>query len=116
MMGFIIFLISMSMMLIAFVTSKKNLLNQEKNSQFECGFNPMSGMRNSFSLQFFLITIIFLIFDVEIALLLPSMISMTEANSLKWSIIMFIFISILILGYLLWMMWYILSMEMQTMV
>nr|UXF58261.1 NADH dehydrogenase subunit 3 [Philodromus sp.] len=38
---------------------------------YECGFNPSSSTRLTFSYRFFLISILFIIFDVEIVLLLP---------------------------------------------
>nr|YP_010022530.1 NADH dehydrogenase subunit 3 [Fannia scalaris]QOP39378.1 NADH dehydrogenase subunit 3 [Fannia scalaris] len=94
----IIMFISMVVMLLASILSKKTLVDREKSSPFECGFDPKSSSRLPFSLQFFLITIIFLIFDVEIALILPIILIIKTSNLMIWTITSIIFILILILG------------------
>ncbi|EFN76753.1 hypothetical protein EAI_04502, partial [Harpegnathos saltator] len=50
---------------------KKIFKNREKNSSYECGFESISFSRFPFRIQFFLISLIFLIFDTEISLLIP---------------------------------------------
>nr|YP_007025987.1 NADH dehydrogenase subunit 3 [Chrysopa pallens]AFL65891.1 NADH dehydrogenase subunit 3 [Chrysopa pallens] len=97
-MSIIIMMISFIVMFLGSILSKKTFFDREKNSPFECGFDPKSSARMSFSLHFFLIAIIFLIFDVEIALLLPIIIIFNFSNLLMWTYISLFFIMILLIG------------------
>nr|QNM39150.1 NADH dehydrogenase subunit 3 [Macaca nigra] len=73
----------------------------EKTSPYECGFDPSNSARTPFSMKFFLIAITFLLFDLEIALLLslPWAIQTTNLSTMIKSTITFIIILTLSLAY-----------------
>nr|QAX91392.1 NADH dehydrogenase subunit 3 [Parastacus brasiliensis] len=92
------FIVTTFIMILSSTLSKKTIMDREKMSPFECGFDPKASARLPFSLRFFLIAVIFLIFDVEITLLLPLAPTLTHTNALSWSFSGFFFLLILLLG------------------
>jgi len=71
---FFFFLFSFFLSLVIFFLSlilipKK--FDQEKVSAYECGFNPFEDARSTFDIRFYLVAILFLIFDLEISFLFP---------------------------------------------
>nr|VFU78636.1 NADH dehydrogenase subunit 3 [Bragasellus peltatus] len=98
MLSIILTLVSLILVILSFLMSKKNNMDREKNSPFECGFDPLIPNRLPFSLRFFIIAVIFLVFDVEIVLLLP-LSSIWEISNLNYWLIMYmVFLMILLMG------------------
>jgi len=70
----------------------------EKNSTYECGFDAFSDSRHKFDVRFYLVAILFIIFDLEVAFLFPWAISLGKIGVFGfWS--MMIFLGILTIGF-----------------
>jgi len=73
--------------------------NPEKVSAYECGFDPFDDARSQFDVRFYLVAILFIIFDLEIAFLFPWAISLGSIGMFGfWS--MMVFLGILTIGFI----------------
>lgn len=80
-----IFLISLLLFGIAYFLSLSTIKDSEKLSQYECGFEPFDeATRHPFDVHFYVVGILFLIFDVEIALLFPWVLGLKTAGWLSF--------------------------------
>ena len=90
--------LSIVISIVPFILSKRKP-DREKNSQYECGFEGEGVVRGDFNVQFYLVAILFIIFDLEIAFLFPWAISLGGIGALGfWS--MMIFLGVLTIGFI----------------
>ena len=97
---FMIIAVGMSVVMIAgsFLFAKQKP-DAEKLSAYECGFEAFSDARNKFDVRFYLVCLLFIIFDLEIAFLFPWAISLGEIGLFGfWS--MMIFLGVLTVGFI----------------
>ena len=84
--------LSIGFIILNFLLSPKNP-DSEKLSAYECGFEAFSDSRMEFDVRFYLVAILFIIFDLEIAFLFPWAISLGNLGSLGfWSMMIFLFV------------------------
>ena len=76
-----------------------NKPDKEKLSAYECGFDPFDDARGRFDVRFYLVAILFIIFDLEVAFLFPWAISLSSIG-LAGFISMMIFLFILTVGFI----------------
>jgi len=72
--------------------------SREKVSGFECGFDSEASSRRPFSLRFFILLLLFVVFDVEIALLVPCVVSVLSRTVWSSLILFYLFLFVLGLG------------------
>ena len=84
--------LSVGFIVLNFLFSPKNP-DSQKLSAYECGFEAFSDSRMEFDVRFYLVAILFIIFDLEIAFLFPWAISLGSLGPLGfWSMMIFLFV------------------------
>ena len=90
--------IGVALFLSAVVIAPRNP-DREKNSAYECGFNPFDDARMKFDVRFYLVSILFIIFDLEVAFLFPWAVTLKENGLFGfWS--MMVFLGVLTIGFI----------------
>lgn len=90
--------LSIVIILIPFIINKMRP-DQQKNSPYECGFEGQGKVRSNFTVQFYLVAILFIIFDLEIAFLFPWAVVLREIGVFGYSSMM-IFLGVLTVGFI----------------
>ena len=89
---FVALTLSIIFIVLNFLFSPKNP-DSEKLSAYECGFEAFGDSRMEFDVRFYLVAILFIIFDLEIAFLFPWAISLGSIGALGfWSMMIFLFV------------------------
>ena len=91
-------LLSLGFVILNFALSPKNP-DPEKLSAYECGFEPFNDSRMEFDIRFYLVAILFIIFDLEIAFLFPWAITLGNIGYFGFFSMMF-FLFILTIGFI----------------
>ena len=85
-------LLSLVILSLSFVFSTQKA-DPEKVSAYECGFDPFDDARARFDIRFYLVAILFIIFDLEVAFLFPWAVSLGNIGLYGfWSMMFFLFI------------------------
>ena len=95
---FLIPVLGIILLLVNLILSPHNPY-QEKDSDFECGFHSFLGQnRTQFSISFFIFALLFLLFDLEILLIYPYVVS-AYTNGIYGLLVMIVFFLVLTLGF-----------------
>ena len=90
--------IAIAMVVLPFVISPKNP-DKAKLSPYECGFEPIGDARGKFDVRFYLVGILFVIFDLEIAFLFPWALTLGRTGFVGY-ISMMVFLFVLTVGFI----------------
>ena len=99
----LIFIVLVVVLGIAFIAASYIAAEQrpdaEKLSTYECGFEPFEDTRSRFDVRFYLVALLFIIFDLEVAFLFPWAITLGDTGAFGfWSMV--IFLGVLTIGFI----------------
>nr|YP_009681507.1 NADH dehydrogenase subunit 3 [Modiolus nipponicus]QDO71925.1 NADH dehydrogenase subunit 3 [Modiolus nipponicus] len=94
----LVFFVCMVLFVLGFWVSMMSGMSREKGSCYECGFEPIRTARSSFSLRFFLLGVMFVVFDVEVVMMVPVFFGLSFGSSLISVLCLLSFILILAVG------------------
>ena len=93
-------LLSFLMIFLGKILSKKRTSDREFQRPFECGFSTFREHRLTFSLHFFIVALVFILFDIELIILFPLIIEVVFKHSLLTQLFFLFFLVLLTLGLL----------------
>jgi NADH-quinone oxidoreductase subunit A len=89
--------LALAMVALSYVLARQNP-NSEKLSPYECGFEPFEDARMRFDVRYYLVAILFIIFDLEVAFLFPWAVSLADIGAFGfWSMV--VFLAVLTVGF-----------------
>ncbi|HHN67499.1 MAG TPA: NADH-quinone oxidoreductase subunit A [Thermopetrobacter sp.] len=86
-------------LLVAALVLAPSAPDAEKNSTYECGFDPFDDARMHFDVRFYLVSILFIIFDLEVAFLFPWAVTLKQTGMFGF-VSMMIFLGVLTIGFI----------------
>ncbi|HEV2551547.1 MAG TPA: NADH-quinone oxidoreductase subunit A [Stellaceae bacterium] len=90
--------LAIAIVLASFILARQHP-DSEKLSPYECGFEPFADARSKFDVRFYLVSILFIIFDLEVAFLFPWAVSLGSIGLFGfWSMI--VFLAVLTVGFI----------------
>ena len=95
--GVVFIMLVVALLGVCIMVMERSIVRRERFRSFECGFDRFKSARVPFSLHFFIITIIFLVFDLEVLLMMP-FIFLSKVRGGQVMVIGVVFFVVLLLG------------------
>src|SRR5215211_5923850 len=98
----VVALFAVSALLVSMLVGKRGRRTRAKDTAYECGMLPQGGPQPRFSVKFYLVAMLFILFDLEIVFMYPWAVvykeSIVQSKAILWS--MLSFVTILMIGYI----------------